>query len=83
MKTRCLAVSFEPGLVLGTGVHGEYSSYSRLEYPTPPKAVSLGTVVFYSSLIFLSFFLFPKYFQKGFPLKCFFYSIIFHGDVDI
>ena len=70
MKTRCLAVSFEPGLVLGTGVHGEYSSYSRLEYPTPPKAVSLGTVVFYPSLIF-----FFKYFQNGFQLKCFFYSL--------
>ena len=68
MNTRWLAVSFEPGLVLGTGVHGEYSSYSRLEYPTPPKAVSLGTVVFYSSLIFLSFFLsFSQVFSEGIP----------------
>ena len=29
--------------------------YSRLEYPTPPKAVILGTVVFYPSLIFFFF----------------------------
>lgn len=47
--------------------------YSRLEYPTPPKAVSLGTVVFYPSLIF--FFFFFKYFQNGFQLKFFFYSL--------
>ena len=46
--------------------------YSRLEHPTPLKAVSVGTVVFYPSLIFFFFF---KYFQNGFQLKFFFYSL--------
>ena len=37
--------------------------YSRLGYPTLPKAVSLGTVVFYPSLIFFSFFFFSSIFR--------------------
>ena len=36
--------------------------YSTLEYPIPLKAVSLGTVVFYPSLIFF-FFFFPSIFR--------------------
>ena len=72
MNTRWLAVSFEPGLVLGTGAHGEYSRLLQTGISHSSQSCQSGhsCVLSIPDLFFLFFFFF-KYFQNGFQLKFF------------